>query len=230
MARMRMNRRHGGRSRPMSPASRFFFQRLFPLPFILIGLGVLVFGINSLRLAIASSDWPSVEGVVVSSEVVSSRDSDGNTTYRPNVVYEYEVDGANFVGDRLAFGGSVGTSGGGSARSVVQRYPVGKVIDVHYRPGHPQTAVLEPGLGFAPFFLIGFGFIFFSVGLAAFLFMPRMIAMQEDRSDLSHVDQVSDKASDPKAPPPQSAQTSRRPAPPPSRLDEEEDNPFRDRD
>jgi hypothetical protein len=85
-------------------------------PFALVcdafGLVMLVLIFSSLREAAAMKRWPVARGRVLSSKVEEYRADAGSgnfggprarlTLYRPVVVYEYEVDGQHFRGDRIA--------------------------------------------------------------------------------------------------------------------------------
>ena len=119
---------------------------------ILCGLigGVLVFGIaypifNS--DAKGSEGWPTVDGVVTQSEVTSSRDSANDTLYGHDLSYSYSVDGRDYEGDVRYFGQLGGASNiRDLSDSLVKKYPVGKAVQVSYKPEDPSVACLEPGV------------------------------------------------------------------------------------
>jgi len=95
--------------------------------------------------ASGSEDWPSVEGIVIESKVVHSRDYDDS-----RITYEYTVNGETFTAHRIEFGHS--TLGSlGNARTDVENYPSGKRVTVYYKPGNPATATLIPGNSTARF-------------------------------------------------------------------------------
>src|SRR6476620_2282115 len=76
------------------------------------GLAMLALVVSSLREAAAMKRWPVARGRVLSSKVEEYRDDAGSgnfggsrarmTLYRAAVIYEYEVDGQRFRGDRIA--------------------------------------------------------------------------------------------------------------------------------
>src|SRR6266480_7484735 len=82
--------------------------------FVVGGMGMLILAlvISSLREAAAMKRWPVAKGRVLSSKVEEYRADAGPGNfggprgrlllYRPVVVYEYEVDGQRFHGDRIA--------------------------------------------------------------------------------------------------------------------------------
>ena len=66
------------------------------------------------------------------------------------MVYEYEVDGHKYRGDRVTLG-RVSSTSPGLARRLAARYPVGREVGVHYDPKRPSESVLRP---FSPVYLI----------------------------------------------------------------------------
>jgi hypothetical protein len=66
------------------------------------------------------------------------------TLYRPIVVYEYEVDGQRFRGERIAQSPGMNKGVPDFAAKIVQRYAPGSAVDVRYNPKRPSECVLEP--------------------------------------------------------------------------------------
>jgi hypothetical protein len=115
-----------------------------PLGNILIGLVHLSVVILFLRIpmAIASYEWPTVEGVIVSSEVSSTGLDEYFCT---DIRYQYVVNGIEYVSTRVEVQ-DVCTNSRNTARSTVSRYPSGKIVELYYNPTKPTFAVLVPGL------------------------------------------------------------------------------------
>jgi hypothetical protein len=127
-------------------------------PFALVcggfGLMMLVLMFSSLREAAAMKRWPVARGRVLSSKVEEYRTDAGSsnfggprarlTLYRPVVVYEYEVDGQRFRGDRIAQSPGMNKGVPDFAQKVVQRYASGSAVDVRFNPKRPGESVLEP--------------------------------------------------------------------------------------
>lgn len=136
-----------------------------------VGVGVTVWGIAVVRNAMASSSWPTVTGTVTASDVERQRSRSGTrrnrrkTSYRANVAYEYSVDETKYASDQVSFG-EYASSNPNFAQQIVNRYPKGKRVEVHYDPQQPEVAVLEPGASWSSFFPLGFGLIFSVVGAA----------------------------------------------------------------
>ncbi|QQE10631.1 DUF3592 domain-containing protein [Planctomycetota bacterium] len=92
---------------------------------------------------IKAKNYPTVEGVVTSSEIERHQDSDG-TTYTAIIEYRYEVAGEAFENDVYRFGDW--SSGHSHAKAITKRFKKGKKVAVHYDADDPQTAVLIVGL------------------------------------------------------------------------------------
>ena len=174
-----MNHRHSNISN-MSPKMQFLFSRLFPLPFILAGAVALYFGLQNLIRSGQSTDWPTTKGIVKQSTVDYSRSSDGPGTYKANVQYYFIVDGTDYVGDEVAYG-DFGSSDSSRAHRISNKYPEGKEVTVYYLPEDPYECVLEPGMKAQAWFLPAFGMVFFTVGTAMFIFLPKLMGRSRDR-------------------------------------------------
>lgn len=156
---------------------RFFFSRIFPLVFLVTGAVIAFFGIRGLVRANASVGWPSTEGRIVESSVGSKTSSGSNRsgiTYHAEILYEFTVDGTLFQGNRVAYG-DYGSSNISHARSIVNHYPEGKEITVHYMPGNPEESLLEPGVQAQAWLMPAFGLIFFVAGSLVWILVPRML-------------------------------------------------------
>ena len=125
------------------------------LVFFVVPVGGLIFVVSRTFLAAwRSKSWPTVQGVIMISEVTKlKRDyrSFANN-YREKLQYEYQVDGNSYSSNIISLTDSavLWFGSGGRSRSVasriVQNYPVGKLIIVHYDPPNPNLAVLETGV------------------------------------------------------------------------------------
>ena len=95
----------------------------------------------------ASKEWPSVEGVITHSDLIKSRDSDGNDMYSANVQYEYSVENKKYSDSGIRVSDAK-TSVKSNVKKTLRKYAVGTTVTVYYDPEFPNTAVLEPGTGF----------------------------------------------------------------------------------
>ncbi len=156
----------------MPPAVAWFMMRVFPLLFVAVGVVMLVIGVTGLRRAMASTEWPTTQGEVLTSEVERVRhrhhDRGPSTTFHARISYGYSVGGEPYTGDRVGIG-DYGSNTNHHARSVVRRYPVGSHVTVYYDPDRPRIALLEPGVRASAFAVPGIGAAFVLFGGLCFV-------------------------------------------------------------
>ncbi|MBI3241398.1 MAG: DUF3592 domain-containing protein [Chloroflexi bacterium] len=109
------------------------------------------------RQVSASKSWPTTTGTVLSSSVELRRSRSGRSGYSlshyPVVVYDYEVRGQRYQGNRIGFS-EIGTGWAGPAQQKIAGYPVGGAVRVFYNPQNPAEAVLEQSAPGNPFLWI----------------------------------------------------------------------------
>jgi hypothetical protein len=133
------------------------------LPFVFEGTG------KALK-ASSTQEWPTVDGQVVVSRIHkrvgfdTSNSSGDDTVYTPIIIYQYEVDGTEYTGHRIAYY----RLGNQVAKFAHEQYPAGQKVSVSYDPSTPSDAVLEPGTGTENFTRIGLGVVISVVGLVLF--------------------------------------------------------------
>lgn len=127
------------------------------VPFVTCILGVVFTALaqGDLRDYLRSGGWATANGEVISSRVIESTSDDGGSTYRPEVTYFFFANDRRYTGNRLYFGDSISSSGGG-AQDKVDEYPPGRAIDVRYDPSDPGESVVERRLSLG---LIAFGVV-----------------------------------------------------------------------
>ena len=137
--------------------------------------GVLVLALlwASRREVAQASAWPQIAGRIVSSSVEHYRQRVGGartgvltTFYEAVVEYAYSVNGRDYHGTRLSFGGKLAGSQA-LAEAQAARYPEGSQMMVHYDSKNPSNAVLDikiaHGGAFTVVALVFFGLaVFFS--------------------------------------------------------------------
>ena len=142
------------------------------LVFLGLGFFFLQKGIGNRRMAAAAVQWPTVDGKVVSADVVKRVSKSDNEWDRfiPKIRYQYVVNGVRREGEVIRIGlDEMGYLTEDKAREHIARYPTGATIPVRYDPQHPEHAVLEMGeLGAAG--KIFAGSIFAAIGVAAVVF------------------------------------------------------------
>jgi len=132
--------------------------------FLVIGAGLAYWGWNILQNARASASWPTADGIITSSEVTHSTDSDGGDSYSPEVTYTYTVDNVNMENDTIKFGEN-SYSSSRKADGIASNYPVGKNVIVYYDPEKPDQSVLEPGVSAGSYIVLGIGVLFILISL-----------------------------------------------------------------
>jgi hypothetical protein len=114
----------------------------------LIGFGTffLILALGAIATVIRSWFWPATIGRIKSSTVASfrvSRDETHYTSYKPRVLYTYEVDGKNYTSDRISFSFVLGGMNEGKARKIAARYRAKGQVKVYYNPRDPRESVLR---------------------------------------------------------------------------------------
>ncbi|AZO76491.1 MULTISPECIES: DUF3592 domain-containing protein [unclassified Bosea (in: a-proteobacteria)] len=111
----------------------------------LFGLAALLFFVGHRRYLARANAWPVTQGEIVSSAVEQRRSTEnGRTskTYLPVIEFAYTVAGNRLHSRQVKLGLEV--SGSESfAQTLVDRYPAGAPVDVHYDPQDPSNAALE---------------------------------------------------------------------------------------
>jgi len=116
------------------------------------------------RAASKTQRWPTAPGRVETSDVQSrqvrsrstnQRSASWKTRYRPKVVYGYDVAGVHYRGDKISYSGAAGSSDA-LAQKIVERYPVGTPLTVHYNPDSPGESAIDPRVppGLYVFYLV----------------------------------------------------------------------------
>lgn len=94
------------------------------------------------RLAEESAGWPWVQGTVLSSSASVGGGYRSPVTYGVAIRYRFDVDGHTYEGRRTAFSPHFSRQG---SQAMVESHPPGSSVLVYYRPGEPETCVLQPG-------------------------------------------------------------------------------------
>jgi hypothetical protein len=90
-----------------------------------------------------AQSWPSTSGTVLISTVQSKRTGRSRSTY-PVVVYQYQVGGRDYQGQRIKAGEQfLNVRVAGQAQATVARYPSGANVTVYYNPQNPAESALE---------------------------------------------------------------------------------------
>jgi hypothetical protein len=142
-----------------------------------IGSVVTYYGLGMIRKAKANLSWPSVEGRIVRSEIITTESWSSSLNslqrlYSPEVEYEYTVPGQiltdqMFTGENIKIG-ITGSSASDKAYAerYLAKYPVGKTVPVFFDPSKPQDSILEPGPSGITYAGLAIGLFFMVIGPA----------------------------------------------------------------
>lgn len=148
------------------------------------GSWALSLGFKDSSTAIASSQWPTVQGTVTDSQLTSYQETSGDsstTRYQAHVTYHYTINEHPMIGSRVGFD-DLNTTGQSEVEAIVARYPAGSAVTVYYDPGRPQMAVLENGLTAGALLPIGVGASLLVAGLVTLwqgIVRPRLFGQKE---------------------------------------------------
>ncbi|GAA4430869.1 DUF3592 domain-containing protein [Bremerella cremea] len=133
--------------------------RLFPILFLMIfvafGVVFLGYGLGQIFQAHQATQWPMVQGEIVSSELKSHTNKNSHS-WRCEVQYAYQVEGVSYRGDRIAFGYD-GTNREKLHADLHRKLKAAEVVDVYYNPANPSESCLVPGIRRSAFLMIVFG-------------------------------------------------------------------------
>lgn len=142
---------------------------LIVLAFVAVFDGVLAH--TAWTEAVARRSWVQVPAVVTASEVRVQSDADGSAYY-PEARYRYELDGADYEGDRFSLGMPM-SFGRAYAEHLLADFPVGARVTAWVDPDDPTRAALvvegSAASPFAALFLLPFhcmGGVLLALGLA----------------------------------------------------------------
>lgn len=104
------------------------------------------FGSEIVKKASLSEEWPTTTGVITSSEIRESKNDEGTNMYAADVTYEYQVDEAQYTGNRISLNSANSTTSSiNSVLKDIKKYPEGERVTVYYDPEYPGESVLQPG-------------------------------------------------------------------------------------
>jgi len=147
--------------------------------FLLLGLAGLGWSGVELAQGWLSQNWPTTEGVVTDSRILTDYDSEGNVRHEVRISYSYVVDDVIYIGDRLSAAGNVSASNLQTAEDVLLQYGRGTAVTVAYDPRNPEHAVLQPGSQRRSWWMAAISGIIAIVGVSGLLSALR--ARQRDR-------------------------------------------------
>jgi hypothetical protein len=132
----------------------YFFIMTLVFPMLLMGFALAV--LSPVMLFFVVKDWSEVRGTYLI-ETTAYRTTKGTvletSTYETvaktgpethyRILYEYNIQDTKFQSTQVTFT-RTGSSDESFALRYLEKYPVGKKIDVYYLPDEPNFSVLEP--------------------------------------------------------------------------------------
>lgn len=123
-------------SKSLTPVVSVF---LFFIFLLLIWFTIGAFGFYD---AVVSNFWPTTDGTVISTRVISP--SGKANKYIAEITFTYAVGGEEYQSNNYKATSARGTSQW--ARELIEQHPVDSKVQVHYNPNKPEDAIVEPGL------------------------------------------------------------------------------------
>ncbi len=119
------------------------FYKKYKLAFWFVALPLLVL-ITRFDDVKGSFFLTTIEFSSIKGEVIESKITHGHRPkYRFNISYSYEVNGVKYTNSRVGFGFK-GSNNKDSVSEILNKYPVGKKVEVYFDNQKPNFSVLEP--------------------------------------------------------------------------------------
>ncbi len=137
------------------------YLSLLGLFLIVAGAFLVIFNSEKMEKVLALKKWPVTTGVIVSSKVVGKR------AFRPDIKYKYTINNKSYSDTTFlhvpGFGGRSNRLD--AAEKIVQGFPPGTSVTVHYNPTNPQQSVLKANPWYSIYLQLAFGATLFACGV-----------------------------------------------------------------
>lgn len=131
--------------------------------FVVAGFAVTLWGLKVIARGRRTLRWPSTEGAIEESRLVSDTDD-----LFPHILFSYRV-GVQTYRRELGFPGGTNPTPEFAA-SYVKKFPVGARVRVFYDPERPDQATLEPGLAQGDWMIFALGLSATILGILLLVF------------------------------------------------------------
>jgi hypothetical protein len=132
---------------------------LFTFPFLLIGLGILSYGLYYLYKTEQAKNWIQIPAYVEKTDL-DVHTNDETTTYQVLVTYSYKIKGEKYLGNRIFFGYS--GSNIENHEALYAKLKNSRKIMIYVNPNKNQEAVIVPGINYPIIWLLIFGVFWIS--------------------------------------------------------------------
>lgn len=143
------------------------FMTVFFAFMVAIGLIALLIGVMGVSATLSTGGWSVTQGTVIDTSIYrewgsGGHGSGGHWTYYPVVAYQYHVQGVTYNSSRIS-AVHMG-SDYNYALGVVNKYPNGTMVEVHYDPNNPANSMLDTSIGLPTLIPLILGIVFTSIG------------------------------------------------------------------
>lgn len=113
-----------------------------------IAMILIAYSAINLRQGGASKSWPSVEGKITRAQIVPREvvraKKQKVVLYDAAIAYSYTVAGHEYTSEKVRTDLQAQPHTA-EAERLIELYPVGRSVTVHYNPANPDDSLLEPG-------------------------------------------------------------------------------------
>ena len=130
---------------------------------VLIGTGLFVLAMVSLRRAKDSAFWRNTNGEIISAKIEKSESQSsghGNEfRYTPKISYTYTLNDQDFISGRIKIMNDYSSNSLEAVQKIILKYRPGSEVIVYYDPANPKRAVLEKGVSTEIYILLAFSIL-----------------------------------------------------------------------
>jgi len=129
--------------------------------FLIVGVSLTMYSSNEISTALARQSWPANPAIVVETNIVGER------AYSPQLKCKYEIEGSEYTltTDLNTPGFGRKLSRRQTAEIILNDYPVGSEVKIHYNPENPGDAYIRTGPYWSDYLRLALGVLLFASGL-----------------------------------------------------------------
>ena len=143
---------------------KYQFSGLFliiSIVFVAAGILLIIFSSSEVSTALSRQSWPSKTATVIETEII------GDRAYSPQLKCQYEIEG-----NKYTLTTDLQTPGFGRKRSrrqtssiILNGYPVGSKVKIHYNPEKPEESYIWTGPYYSDYLRLALGVLLFASGI-----------------------------------------------------------------
>lgn len=112
----------------------------------IVGLALVFSNLSEVRRFDEMRSWPVVTGEITQSKKKAYSTSEGEEAYALSIAYIYEVDLQTYKGDNIGIAKNLASLSLSDANEILQKFPVGKNVNIHFNPIKKEESFLEIGM------------------------------------------------------------------------------------